>query len=80
MRAIVKKWGNSAAVRIPSSIMKAVRLKLDEAVEVREQGGHIVIKPIRIHKLDLTQLLNAITAENLHHGVNFGDPVGRESL
>jgi antitoxin MazE len=80
MRAIVKKWGNSAAVRIPSGIMKAARLKVDDAVDVREQGGHIVIKPIRPGKVELTRLLDGITAENLHGGVDFGDPIGRESL
>ena len=80
MRAIVKKWGNSAAVRIPSGIMQAARLNLDETVDVREQGGQIVIKPIRTGKLDLAQLLAGITADNLQGGVDFGNPVGRESL
>jgi antitoxin MazE len=80
MRAIVKKWGNSAAVRIPSSIMKAVRLGLDEAIDVREEGGQIVIKPIRTNKVDLAKLLTEITPENLHDGVDFGNPVGKETL
>jgi antitoxin MazE len=80
MRAIVKKWGNSAAIRIPSGIMKAARLGMDEEVDVREQGGHIVIRPIRPGKMELTRLLDGITAENLHDGVDFGEPVGRESL
>jgi antitoxin MazE len=80
MRAIVKKWGNSAAVRIPSGIMQAARLNLDEAVDVREQGGQIVIKPIRSGKVALSQLLAGITPENLHGGVDFGSPVGKESL
>ncbi|MEO5561226.1 MAG: hypothetical protein ABIO49_14890 [Dokdonella sp.] len=30
MHTIVKKWGNSAAVRIPASIMESLRLQLDE--------------------------------------------------
>ena len=80
MRVIVKKWGNSAAVRIPSGIMQAARLNLDEAVEVSEQGGQIVIKPIRASKVVLAQLLAGITAENLHGGVDFGNPVGKEAL
>lgn len=80
MRAIVKKWGNSAAVRIPSGIMQAARLNLDEAVDVREQGGQIVIKPIRSGKVVLSRLLAGITRENLHGGVDFGNPVGKESL
>jgi len=80
MRVIVKKWGNSAAVRIPSGIMEAAQLELDEAVDVREQDGEIVIKPIRTGKVDLAQLLQRITPENLHSGMDFGDPVGKESL
>ena len=47
MRATVKKWGNSAAVRIPASVMQATRLDLDEVVDVREEAGHIVIESVR---------------------------------
>ena len=43
----IKKWGNSASVRIPSAIMQAARLDLDAAVDVREEDGRIVIDPIR---------------------------------
>lgn len=80
MRAIVKKWGNSAAVRIPSGIMEAAQLKLDEAVDVREQNGEIVIKPIRSDKANLSELLDRITPDNLHAGLDFGEPVGKESF
>jgi antitoxin MazE len=80
MRAIVKKWGNSAAVRIPSGIMKAAQLGIDEAVDVCEQDGQIVIKPIRAGKEDLTNLIAGITPENLPAGVDFGNPLGKESL
>jgi antitoxin MazE len=80
MRAIVKKWGNSAAVRIPRGIMQAARITLDEVVDVREQDGQIVIEAIRLGKVELAQLLAGITPENLHGGADFGDPVGKESL
>jgi antitoxin MazE len=80
MRAIVKKWGNSAAVRIPSGIMQAARLTLDEVVDIREKDGQIVIEPIGSGKAELRQLLAGITPENLHGEVGFGDPVGKESL
>jgi antitoxin MazE len=80
MRVIVKKWGNSAAVRIPSGIMQAAQLNLNEAVDMREQDGQITIKPIRTCKPDLAELLRGITPENSHAGMDFGDPVGKESL
>lgn len=47
MRALVRKWGNSAAVRIPASVLAAASLGLDEAVDVREEGGRVVIEPIK---------------------------------
>jgi antitoxin MazE len=80
MRVVVKKWGNSAAVRIPSGIMEAAQLSLDETVDVREEGGRIVIEPVPHDKYDLAQLLAGITPENLHTEVDFGAPVGKELL
>lgn len=80
MRVIVKKWGNSASVRIPAGIMEAARLDLDAPVDVREEGGRIIIDPIRTNEYDLGRLLEGITPENLHAGIDFGAPVGRERL
>jgi antitoxin MazE len=80
MRAIVKKWGNSAAIRIPSGILQAARLCLDDAVEIREQGGHIVIRPVRDRKPVLARLLAGITAATLHEAVDLGGPRGKELL
>jgi antitoxin MazE len=75
----VKKWGNSAAVRIPASVMQATRLVLDEAVEVREEAGRIVIEPVRQKTYDLDKLLDGITSENQHEAVDFGPPMGKEA-
>lgn len=80
MRVIVKKWGNSASVRIPAGIMEAARLCLDSPVDIREEGGRIVIEPIRSNEHDLDHLLAGITAENLHSEIDFGTPIGKELL
>ncbi len=80
MRLIVKKWGNSASVRIPAAIMEAACLKLDDAVDVREENGRIVIEPVRPSDYDLAQLLAGITPENLHGEVSFGPSVGQETF
>jgi antitoxin MazE len=79
MRATVKKWGNSAAVRIPASVMQATRLVLDEIVDVREEAGRIVIEPVRQKTYDLDKLLKAITPKNQHGAVDFGPAVGKEA-
>ena len=79
MRVIVKKWGNSAAIRIPAAVMETVGLHLDDAVDVREDGGRIIIEPL-CQQFDLDEMLSAITAENVHAAVDFGPAVGREPL
>ncbi|MFM7423304.1 MAG: AbrB/MazE/SpoVT family DNA-binding domain-containing protein, partial [Alphaproteobacteria bacterium] len=47
MKVLVKKWGNSAALRIPAAVMAAAQVSLDQPVEVKEEDGRIVITPIR---------------------------------
>lgn len=78
MKAVVKKWGNSASVRIPASVMAAAFLSLDQAVDVREEAGRIIIEPIRENVFDIAELVAGITDDNQHAEVDFGGPVGRE--
>ena len=80
MRVTVKKWGNSASVRIPAAIMAAARLELDAPVDVREEDGRIIIEPMREADYDLDRLLDAITPDNLHSEADFGAPVGKEAF
>lgn len=78
MKVIIKKWGGSAAVRIPVSVMAAAHIGLDQAVDVREEQGRIVIEllPRKVYKLD--ELLGGITDNNLHQRIVTGAPVGKE--
>jgi len=76
MKVMVKKWGNSAAVRIPAAVMQAARLDLDDPVDVREESGRIIIEPARRKEYDLDELVKGITHENLHGEVRFPPPYG----
>lgn len=78
MRVVVKKWGNSAALRIPAPVMAAARLSLDQPVEIRAEKGRIIIEPVREPAFDLAALIDAITDENRHGAVDFGPAQGRE--
>jgi antitoxin MazE len=80
MQVRVKKWGNSASVRIPAALMDSAGLELDDAVEIREQDGVLVIEPLQRAEFDLDQLVTGITPENRHDEISFGAPVGRELL
>ena len=79
MRIIVKKWGNSASVRIPASVMAAAHLSLDQSVEVREEEGRIIIEPVQPDRYDLASLVDAITDDNRHEAAEFGAPRGGEA-
>jgi antitoxin MazE len=78
MKVLVKKWGNSASVRIPAAVMAASRLTLDQPVDVREEAGRIIIEPIRENELEA--LVARITPDNVHGEVSFGSAVGQEAF
>ena len=78
MKVIVKKWGNSAAVRIPAAVMETARLSLEQPVDVRAEDGRVVIEPVKRNEYDIEKLIKGITEENCHSPVDFGKPVGRE--
>lgn len=79
MRIVVRKWGNSAAVRIPASVMAEASLELDQTVDVRQEGGRIVIEPIRAPGYDLDMMLDAMRQETFPEDLDFGAPKGRET-
>lgn len=80
MQVTVKKWGNSASVRIPATVMSDAQLQIDSVVDVRVEEGRIVLEPVRPDALALDALLAGITQDNLHGETDFGDPVGKEML
>ena len=79
MQSQVKKWGNSASVRIPAAILDAVHVRIDQDVDIRAENGRIVIEPLR-KQVTLESLLSQVTPDNLHGEVDFGSSVGREIL
>jgi antitoxin MazE len=80
MHAVIKKWGNSAAVRVPTSVMSELGLGVDDPIDIRVEGGRIVIEPAAPAAPRLEDLLEGLTADNLHDEADFGVPVGREAL
>lgn len=78
MRLQVKKWGNSAAVRIPASIIEAASMHIDQAVDVREEAGRIVIEPIVAPVYSLDALLDQMDPKTFHDEIDFGPAVGKE--
>ena len=80
MDTVIRKWGNSPAVRIPVSVMSAARFDLEQRVSVTAEDGRIIIEPVQKVEYSLDSLLAGITPRNAHRGVSFGLPVGKEAL
>lgn len=79
MEIAIKKWGNSAAIRLPSIFLENLDLKLNSVVEVFTQDEMIVIKPVKKRQnVSLETLLEGITPANLHGEVSTGHAVGKE--
>ena len=80
MEAIIRKWGNSPALRLPVSALKEAELSLEQKVNLVVTRGRIVIEPSVKIEYDLNELLGGITVQNSHAEVIFGKPVGKEAL
>jgi antitoxin MazE len=78
-RASVKKWGNSAAVRIPAPVLESAGVELEDEVDIHVEGGRIVIEPVRRKTYELSELVQGITRDNLHREIDFGDVEGSEA-
>lgn len=80
MNTVIRKWGNSPAVRLPVSVMSAARLELEQRVQVTVEEGRVIIEPLGRIEYSLKQLVAGITRKNSHLEVSFGAPVGKEAL
>ena len=80
METVIRKWGNSAAVRLPSSAMKSAALDMEQAVRITATKGRIVIEPVNQVEFWLEDLLAEVTPDNAHGELDFGAPVGKEAL
>lgn len=80
METIIRKWGNSHALRLPSAVMKSAHFDLEQHVIITATKGRIVIEPASQPEYKLEDLLAAMTDDNVHNALGFGGPVGQEAL
>ncbi len=81
MSAMIQKWGNSHAVRLPRSIIDQAGLKLGQEIRIETKGETITIRPAKRRKrIPIKELVKGMTpAKNRHPGFNDG-PKGREVI
>ncbi len=80
MKAVIRKWGNSPAVRLPLAVMKEANFSVEQKVTMVVTRGRIVIEPSEVVEYALDDLLEGINSKNVHAEVSVGRPVGKEAL
>ena len=78
MRTKIVKWGNSLGLRIPKAFAEDVGVAEGSAVDLSMEDGNLVIKVTKTDEMDLEDLLDGITDENIHGEIDTGDAVGGE--
>jgi antitoxin MazE len=77
MQTQIGKWGNSLAIRIPSTFARGLNLAEGMDVDIVIVDGGLLLKP-RPPKYTLDELIAGITPENRHEETDWGPPVGGE--
>lgn len=80
VETVIRKWGNSPALRLPTAVLKEAGYRLEQKVDLVVSRGRIIIQPSKKIEYDLDALVNGIDAGNTHDEVSFGRPVGNEAL
>ena len=80
MEAVIRKWGDSPALRLPVAAIKTADFNLEQKVNLIVTRGRIVIESAGAVEYDLDELVDGITTRNSHSEVGFGGPFGKETL
>ncbi|MGC9966224.1 MAG: AbrB/MazE/SpoVT family DNA-binding domain-containing protein [Syntrophobacteraceae bacterium] len=76
---VIRKWGNSLALRIPTHFATRLKVQENSAVELSISEGGLFVKPTHSKpKYSLCEMLEGITEENLHKEIETGEPQGAE--
>lgn len=79
MKAVLQKWGNSLALRIPRTVAAEIAVAAGHAVDLQVSKGRLIVAPPTKKRYELGPLLSGITTKNCHAELRSGKARGRES-
>ncbi len=80
MTVKIRRWGNSLGVRIAKPLAEEIHLLEGTEVDIKLEGGRLVIVPVRtLPHFTLASLLAGATPARRHEEVESGGPAGGES-
>ena len=65
MRTEIKKWGNSAALRLPAAALAKAGLAVNSPVEIHAVEGKMVVSAVTTPRYTLDQLLETCPATKM---------------
>ena len=72
------KWADDLAIRVPKEVAETLDVTVGSVAEMEVSDGDLFITTRR-HAYRLYELLEGITADNLHGEISTGGPVGNEA-
>jgi antitoxin MazE len=78
MQTKIQRWGNSLGLRIPRSFAEEAGVGAGSQVDLSVRDGNLVVRPARRRTYRLSELLEKVTAKNLHDETDTGKSIGRE--
>ena len=80
MNTTIQKWGNSQAIRLPKSILKAAHFEENTEVQIVAEENQIVIKRVRkqYQHRTLKDRFKGYNGTYVKQNIDFGEAVGKE--
>lgn len=85
MEARIQKWGNSAGIRIPSSVLKSLNIKTNDILNIETSDNKIIISASKRKHKTLEERYNEfknLQAEEKGYVESFdwGEDLGKEKI
>lgn len=83
MKALIGKWGRSAAVRLPKAYLDALGMKPGDEVELKLEGGKVTMaakEKTKLQPLDRQALFEQMKRQEPPELVDWGPDVGAEII
>ena len=78
MEAKVQKWGNSAAIRIPSSMLKSLNIKTNDILNIIQEDDKIIISIPKKKKISLSDRFKEYNGKNVAKDFSEDEYIGRD--
>lgn len=78
MDAVIKKWGNSQAIRIPKEYINTLGITADTPLSIEISGESIVISKKYKHKTLEERVADSGIPLSFSKEIEWGNPVGSE--